>query len=275
MTPVELAKLQQREILRIRRAGSLAAIRNTQRAMALLRQDLAHMSLGVWSLGARQRVMASAVTAMSQLVTAHVGTLRGTIDKALEGGARATGRALRELDKRPPWATLDSVAARVRSRRTLLRTHESSMLRYGSEVIGQIERQIAQGIATGKSWPEARDAVWKSTRKVVGGNQWMVDRILRTETSNAYNGAVLDALEAEDAAILSKGLPLHLRPMKRLIHVYDKRTGKDSLAEGDQVRAIGDPFYSPLRGLFFQHPPDRPNDRGTLIPWRPVYELSG
>lgn len=275
MDPAELAKLQEQEIRRIRRAGQAAAIRNSRRALALLRSDLAAMRLGAWSLGARQRVMAAAVTAMSGLVSAHVGTLRSTVDTALSTGARATGRALRELDKRPPWATLDSVAARVRARRTLLRAHESSLLRYGSEVVGQIERTLAQGIATGKGWDEARDAVWKSTRRVVGKNQWMVDRILRTETSNAYNGAVLDALEAEDAAIVAKGLPAHLRPMKRLIHVYDSRTGADSLATGDQVARIGEPFYNPRLGVWFQHPPDRPNDRATVIPWRAVYELTG
>ena len=68
--------------------------------------------------------------------------------------------------------------------------------------------------------------------------------------------------------------------MKRLFHHMDKRTADDSkqLAELDPAVPLNKPFvFKYKRGLKtevrrFMVPPDRPNDRATLIPFRKQWE---
>lgn len=59
---------------------------------------------------------------------------------------------------------------------------------------------------------------------------------------------------------------------KTLFHPMDNRTGKDSkrLSQNNPIVPINEPFieYSTGKKLEYMAPPNRPNDRAILIPYR-------
>lgn len=98
-----------------------------------------------------------------------------------------------------------------------------------------------------------------AVKGVVGDRQWMVDRIIRTETAAIYNGTALAAMEAEDTPD---------DPMfKRLVSIFDNVTGADSYGQHGQIRRVRDPFQD-SKGRLYQAPPNRPHDRAVVIPHR-------
>jgi hypothetical protein len=51
---------------------------------------------------------------------------------------------------------------------------------------------------------------------------------------------------------------------KQLVTAFDQRTGQDSIQIHGQERKLDEAFER-TTGELFQHPPDRPNDRGTMV----------
>jgi hypothetical protein len=139
-----------------------------------------------------------------------------------------------------------------------LREFSKSFKRYGAGSVTKIEDIIAKNILTGESWDKARQEVWSITRDVVGDKQWMVDRIVRTETSAAYNGMTMAALHEED----TMDEPM----LKKLVATFDSVTGKDSARVHGQVRKLKDMFFDGLRS--YNAPPNRPHDREVVVGWR-------
>lgn len=97
--------------------------------------------------------------------------------------------------------------------------------------------------------------------------QWKLHRIVRTELHNIYNvGKIngMNELAGEDGDIPDL--------MKTLMHPMDARTGDDSkyAATLGLVANINEPFVYIWKGQqrTFMAPPDRPNDRAILVPYR-------
>ena len=105
------------------------------------------------------------------------------------------------------------------------------------------------------------------------GDQWKIARIVRTEMHNIYNVAKLRTFSDIKKKVL-KDLK------KTLIHPIDGRTGRDSViaAAKNLIVEIDKPFrYSFKQGSKiikreFMAPPDRPNDRAILVPYRNSYD---
>jgi hypothetical protein len=103
------------------------------------------------------------------------------------------------------------------------------------------------------------------------------ERIVRTETAYAFNAAA-DAQIAEYAR--RAGAPVRKRWVERVDDAtgrpLDARVARDSLVLHGQVVAPDasfqmprDPRVSPkLWGLLYRYPPNRPNDRAVVLPWR-------
>lgn len=174
----------------------------------------------------------------------------GALTAALPAVARASqGRQadlLHALDKRFAGAVrplrFDSLAwlEEQTASQIRLRQYPRSFARYGGAAVREIEETLAKLALTGRPWTEARPQVWSAVRGVVGGREWMVDRILRTETAAIYNGTALAAMIEEDEPE---------NPMlKRLVATFDRRTGADSKAVHGQVRPTHRPSPPRVRG---------------------------
>ncbi len=106
--------------------------------------------------------------------------------------------------------------------------------------------------------------------------EWKLNQIARTELHGVYNTAKQNTLFES-----AKELP---DLMKTLIHPMDSRTGEDSkqAAAKNMIVPVDEPFVYTYRRKtkagyvnekrIFMTPPDRPNDRSIMVPYRKVWE---
>jgi len=171
----------------------------------------------------------------------------------------------------------------VDKRRTsLLRMHHESMARYGARAVSDMESALARSLIMGEAPIEALDRV----QEVIDGEWWQAERIVRTETAWAYNATHRDGLK--DA---SEELPDLRMQWVELVDAAgkptDDRVAVDSLAMHGQVADVGGQFTMPpaapngekvsagLVGQSWEFPPNRPNDRATVAPWRAEWGIPG
>lgn len=181
-------------------------------------------------------------------------------------------------------------AAIGRSAGSLLARVPTSWDRYGLSMIGEFERYMRAGLTTGASMDEMIGALTGHggpTGKVslrarvtpqgilrlqeadipeglfVRYRSW-AERIVRTETMAAYNGARYEGLEE----IRRTDFP---DMQKKIVAILDQRTAPDSIYVNGQVRNLNASFEDGA-GRTYLYPPARPNDRETVIPWRPRWE---
>lgn len=97
---------------------------------------------------------------------------------------------------------------------------------------------------------------------IIDGQRWRAERIVRTETLNAYNSAFHQTLlSARDSGFASD-------VQKTCIVTLDARTAQDSMRLVGQVRDLEEAFVDG-QGRRYTHPPGRPNDREKEVPWFP------
>lgn len=130
--------------------------------------------------------------------------------------------------------------------------------RYGVETIGHFEEILQRGVLTKKPWAEMRDEIVQASPFLQGMPAHWAERIVRTETMNAYNRANFEAVNAADEELGDM--------VKVLSATFDDRTGWDSYQVHGQIRRPTEAFAW-ADGLY-QHPPNRPNDREVVIAHR-------
>lgn len=131
--------------------------------------------------------------------------------------------------------------------------------RYGTEVVGSFEDEMRVGLVSDKPWPEVRESLVDQSPFLMKAPAHWAERILRTETSNAYNASALGSMkEANDQV----GGDM----VKILAATFDDRTAADSYAVHGQIRRLDEPFDT-WQGPVM-NPPARPNDREVVVPHR-------
>jgi hypothetical protein len=167
---------------------------------------------------------------------------------------------------------------------SLLSRHKSSVQRYGRAMVNDFERVIRTGFVEGLSNHEVIRRMVSTG--AVGGitalslskaepahfpkptgymrKQYWAERIVRTETAYAYNRANLNTL----AEARNQDFP---DMQKKILATFDKRTAPDSIAVHGQIRKLDEKFRDG-KGREYLHPPGRPNDRETVVPWRPEWQ---
>lgn len=206
---------------------------------------------------------------------AQVEGLQGVIDdiSTLENYFTGSTPVLPIEEASQFWGIIDERAP------SLMRMHESSMKRYGQEVVGSMEEQIGLSLAQGETveetinrLEEAADLEW-----------WQAERIARTETASAYNLSAADGV----GELAEEVDDLYLRWTEAVaddgVTPFDDRVGIDSIAMHGQIVRPGDDFEVPpftsdgrpvQRGLVGKRmpaPPNRPNDRAVVSAWRPAW----
>lgn len=131
----------------------------------------------------------------------------------------------------------------------LLEYYQTSRDTYGMEAIAKMRGVLARGTISGQTIAQT----WEQLAAAVEVSDVRAERIVRTEASFAMHRTQL-----EDARALDLGLA------KQLVTTFDDRTGEDSKFVDGQVRALDEPFED-NEGRVYQHPPNRPNDRETVV----------
>lgn len=219
-------------------------------------------------------------------LSGHMGTALN--DQSLlvqQASANALITDIKKLEKVASGATVrlpieqaSRFAGIVDKRRTsLLKLNKTSMARYGSGVVAKVEQSIASSLLSGETGYKAIERVTET----MDTEWWRAERIVRTETAWAYNATQMDAIGEA-----TKEMPnMMMRWVEHVADVtlskLDTRVGDDSRAMHGQLVRAGGYFKMPLlnradlkisQGLLgqqWQFPPNRPNDRACVQPWRP------
>ena len=134
----------------------------------------------------------------------------------------------------------------------LLEFYQSSRERYGADALRRMRAVMAEGALAGETVAQTSDKL----ARVMRLKQYQAERIVRTEQSRAWHFRKL-----EDAKAMAEDEPGW---QKMATGPMDGRTGEDSKEIEGQLRGLDQPFQSPQHGTF-QAPPDRVNDRGTMV----------
>lgn len=146
----------------------------------------------------------------------------------------------------------------------------TSARNYGLQLIGDFQKVVATGLATGKNVTQVADDILSANPLGFQSAWWKAERIARTETSWAYNRTSRDS--AEDLAG-DDGYPDVLLRWTEFVdddsrEPLDERVGEDSLRLHGQLRRPGGIFYDEVNRRDVTEPPNRPNDRATIVVWR-------
>jgi hypothetical protein len=172
-------------------------------------------------------------------------------------------------------------------RESLLRAYDDSFANYGGRVVTKIEDALSLSLATGDTYGETIERVGD----VMDGESWQVERIVRTE--GMFSAAVtrLDGM-SEAAREFDDLMMQWVEYVGEDGEPLDDRVAVDSLAINGQLAPPGGVFTMPARSLVPDHkgnydvpdaligqswasPPNRPNDRATVVPWRPSWGVAG
>ena len=157
----------------------------------------------------------------------------------------------------------------------LINTFDESIKLWSAETRSQVSQAITQATVARKTGYE----VVNNLSTFIKAKRWKLQRIFRTENHRIYNAAKLLTYRQ----FQKKDFP---DMMKRLFHPMDHRTADDSkqLKQLNPVVPLGKPFVFTYRRVLkngeikedkrvFMFPPDRPNDRATIIPWRKSWKI--
>ena len=237
-------------------------------AIADIERELARARPGSWTAAQSAATLTQLAEATKGLSARQQALLRRALPAIAMTAKDDVASYLTKLDKhyggavRPlRWDSLEWLRGYSRPLlKSRLRIHERSFARYGAEAVAGIESAIAKAQLLGKPWTDVRKTVMGIVREQVGGKQWMVDRIVRTETSTVYSSTTMAALLEED----EEDDPM----LKKLVALWDKVTGRDSKLLHGQTRRVRELFTDVVRGREFDAPPNRPNDREIVVGWR-------
>lgn len=149
----------------------------------------------------------------------------------------------------------------------LVTKYKTNLDAYGSGLMAQISNGLFSASIGQTNYGEVVGRIGN----FFDAEQWKLHRIVRTEMHNIYNVGKLNGMRE-----LKTTLP---DMMKTLMHPMDQRTGADSkyAARLGLVAEVDEPFEYPWRGdeRVFMAPPDRPNDRAILVPYRQEWGKRG
>jgi hypothetical protein len=143
----------------------------------------------------------------------------------------------------------------------LVTKYKTNLDDYGENLLSE----IANGLFSASVGEMSHEDVVRRLGNFFTAEEWKLRRIVRTELHNVYNMGKLNAMQS----LVQGDIP---DLMKTLMHPMDQRTGKDSIyaAQLNLVAQIDEPFVYEWKGTtrVFMAPPDRPNDRAILVPYR-------
>lgn len=151
----------------------------------------------------------------------------------------------------------------------LVNKYDASLDAYGEDLRSQITQNIMNAMIMRDTSQRTVSGLVADVGRFFVGEEWKLNRIVRTEMHNIYNYSKMNGM----LNVQETTLP-DLK--KSLMHPMDKRTGADSkkLARENPVVDIDEPFRFKWKGQerVFMFPPDRPNDRAILVPFRETWE---
>lgn len=276
--PMALLKIDRRQALDL---ASRKGVGQTTRLLKSAQQELAQRLRQVeGSRGAGRDSFTAAQlrAALAQLraTTAAVaqgvrGVVVGDGKLAAETAAQHALQYIRRADQR-----FTGIGQRLPIREAAVMDHavrgaESSVLRrllgdgrgggilqrYSENTIGEFEKRLQLRFLAKTPWEDVRNELIAESPFLQQKPAFWAERIVRTELMNAHNAAQWEGLRAVNQQVGGTML-------KVLVATFDNRTASDSYAVHGQIRRPEEAFEDWYHK--YQHPPNRPNDRETVVP---------
>ncbi len=219
------------------------------------------------------------------LPTADAARFAAIVDK------KRTSSLLRQFPQGTENRVLAQGITKVSERMGMTRRHAEGAANVASRVITKCEEQMALSTLMNESAAQSIDRI----SAVIDGQWSDAERIVRTEASWASQGSARDAIDA--AAEVLPSLRARWNEQVSDDGSYmplDRRVAVDSIALHGQVADAGGMFTMPataprgtldrptdvdvpddLVGRQWDHPPDRPNGREIVSPWRREWGIPG
>jgi hypothetical protein len=203
------------------------------------------------------------------------------MNNILSGGMKSSGEILagqglehlateiRKWDKEFTGATtpinFDAVRIASDTSNFLFNRYEPSLQAYGEGLRSLFASELTNAAIAELSTGQ----VVQRLGQVFMGEQWKLERLVRTEFHGLYNTGKIRGMEE----LVNTDMP-DLK--KTLFHPMDNRTGKDSikLNRNNPIVNVDEEFVENSTGKVrrYMAPPNRPNDRAILIPYRPGWK---
>ena len=179
---------------------------------------------------------------------------------------------------------------KVAARMGMRQRHAASVGNLATRTIQECEKQLALSTLLDEPASQSIDRI-----SGVIDSQWSdAERIVRTEGAWAQNASAREAIDAAGEVLPSLRARWSEHVDEATLEPLDDRVAIDSIAIHGQVAEPGGLFTMPatsprgtlkepdklavperLVGRQWDHPPDRPNGRECLAPWRPEWGIPG
>jgi hypothetical protein len=159
----------------------------------------------------------------------------------------------------------DAILRTTNADNFLVNKYQASIDAYTEALRSQITSNIAVSMISGDTTQRTVSKLVSDVGRFFVGEEWKLERIARTELHGVYNFSKQQGMTNVKNSVIPD-------LKKALFHPMDGRTGQDSieLAKINPVVDIDEPFRFTWKGKtrVFQFPPDRPNDRSIMVPYR-------
>jgi hypothetical protein len=270
---IDLAEEHAREVLDLSDSESTRILKAYKRVRQDLRDRLDALPSGTFTA---QRMRSTLVQIDAALKAMGADMMDGMSSAGQSAAELGVGHLIDEIAK---WdehflgavtpLDIDIVKSATDTNKLLVNNYQSSMSSYSSSIRGKLAQGISDGVIAQRSTGE----ILQDIGKTMLGEQWRLERIVRTEVMGIYSRGKLNAMS--DAQDDVPGL------MKTLYNPMDNRTAADSKYVEREVEAGDTNLIVPVDEYFkykwkgawreYMAPPDRPNDRSILIPYRKAW----
>lgn len=186
-------------------------------------------------------------------------------EQGFEDSVKEVNHLERKFNGVNQMVPLDAILASTNPDTFLFNNYTSSIESYNEGLRSGMQNIMTQGLLQRKTLSQVVADMEQATKL----SEWKVHRIVRTELHQIYNVSKMSGF----GEIKKQFIP-DLK--KSMVHPMDERTGEDSkeLAARNPVIDIDKPFRQNYNGkeITFMAPPNRPNDRAILVPFRESYD---
>ena len=267
----DIAQAHVEKVLALEEKETTRILRIYRRVRADLRDRLDAVPSGTFTAQKLQGVLLQVELAIAAMNRNLLSDMDSSVDLVAETGVQNLIKEIQKWDKHFLGAVipinLDAVEVASDTKNFLFNRYEVSIQSYGQGLRSRMAQGLSEAVVSQSSLSEVIQKVGLTFQ----GEEWKLQQIVRTELHNVFNLGKLNGM----TELWGEGGGSIPDLKKTLFHPMDKRTGKDSkrLAAKNPIVPVDEPFieFSTGRRLEYMAPPNRPNDRAILIPYRDAW----
>lgn len=264
-TIADLAEAHAEEVVKLSEAEMRRVLKEYKRIRQDLRDRLDVMNRGTFTAQQMAGTLTQIEVAIQAMTLALAGDMETATEHLADVGLDHLVKEIEKWDKHFRGAivpvNLDNALIASDVSNFLFEKHQVSLSAYGESLRAFMAQELSNAVIGNLPAGEVN----RRLGQIFLGEEWRLQRIVRTEMSNAYNvGKIRGMQETRDQFMPDL--------KKTLWHPMDSRTGKDSrkLAQDNPIVDVDEEFVEDSTGKTkrYMAPPNRPNDRAILIPYR-------